>query len=228
MKIALLMNQHAYVGREYLAHLNSAGINVDVVNIGSYPKNNDLEGDRCGHLWQPLDIAILSEGLSSYSFSSLNDPAFITHLAKTKYDIGIQGGTGILKAPVIDKFKFGILNFHPGDIPKYRGCCAPEWQILEGNPVKSTCHIVDEGIDSGLIYKVKTLSLDYSNYHTMRATIYRETGKFMTDVIAEIVSNKGFISELIKQNEDEAIYRSIIDESDIKLINEILQNKRDK
>ena len=63
-----------------------------------------------------------------------------------KYDLGIQGGTSIINKEVFDKYKLGILNFHPGLLPQYRGCSAPEWQIYENKNVLASCHIIDEGI----------------------------------------------------------------------------------
>tara|TARA_B110001469_G_scaffold121589_1_gene131209 strand:+ start:531 stop:1214 length:684 start_codon:yes stop_codon:yes gene_type:complete len=226
MKIALLMNQHAYAGREYLMNLNAADIFVDVLCFGDNPRIDESEDIRCNNLWHPKEIESLVGRLDFYSFKSLSDPQFIKHLTDKKYDLGIQGGTGILKDNVFDIFKNGILNFHPGDLPQYRGCSAPEWQVLETNAVISTCHLISSAIDSGDIYKKKTLLLNYNNYHAMRASIYPETGKFVAETISEIVNNNGFLYELVKQDEESAQYRRPVQANYIAKINDILTSKR--
>ena len=47
-------------------------------------------------------------------------------------------------------FNIGIINFHP-ETSFYRGCSAPEWQLLEENEIICTAHFIDEGIDTGEI-----------------------------------------------------------------------------
>jgi methionyl-tRNA formyltransferase len=219
------MNQHSYAGREYLMNLNAADIFVDVLSFGDNPRIDESEDIRCNNLWIPKEIESLVESLNMYSFTSLSDPQFIKHITEKQYDLGIQGGTSILKDNVFDMFVNGILNFHPGDLPQYRGCSTPEWQVLETNAVISTCHLINSGIDSGDIYKKKTLALNYNNYHTMRASIYPETGKFVAEVISEIVNNNGFLHELIKQDESSAKYRQVVQDNYIEKINDILINK---
>lgn len=227
MKIALFMNQNAYAGREYLWKLRGAGIRVDIISIGNYSEEDANEDNRCNGLWKPHRMEELVSGFNLFSFSSLKANELLDHILRNEYDIGIQGGVGILKSKVIDKFRLGILNFHPGDLPIYRGCSAPEWQIVEGKDVISTCHLVDEGIDTGRIYAKRKLELDYSNYHTMRATVYPETAKFVADVMKDIIMHGGFLNEPVAQNETEAVYRKYIGEYKIKELNKILSKRED-
>ncbi|MDD5571821.1 MAG: formyltransferase family protein, partial [Bacteroidales bacterium] len=124
MKTAVIMNDNSYAGREYLQALRMQGIKADIVSIGNYPEINELEEKRCGGLWKPVSMETLRKTFTVFEFVSLNESSLIDFLKEKKYDVGIQGGTGILKENIINKFKSGILNFHPGDLPKYRGCSA--------------------------------------------------------------------------------------------------------
>jgi hypothetical protein len=46
-------------------------------------------------------------------------------------DLGLVFGFGLIfKKNYIDKFKHGIWNFHPGDLPKYRGRHPVTWAFL--------------------------------------------------------------------------------------------------
>ena len=214
MKIALVMNDNSYCGREYLSALRESGIKVDTIVIGRHPEVNESEEYRCGGLWTPPpQIALLKEE-DVNRFSSLNDNKLKTFLNIRKYDIGIQGGTGIIRYDIFGSFRLGMLNFHPGDLPLYRGCSAPEWQLYEGNPVICTCHLIDEGIDSGaIVRKRKIFQMGEGSYHEMRSLIYPRAAQFMVDVLKNI--NESDMINATKQHEEEACYRKYIGEAKI-------------
>ena len=173
------MNKNSYSGREYLYELLKREIKVDAIQIGKYPEIDDIEEKRCGGLWQPKKIKILKKLHNFYFFSSLDSKNLLSFLKKMKYDICIQGGTGLINKKLISSFNLGIINFHPGDLPYYRGSSAPEWQLWENKPIVSTCHLVDEGIDSGPIFEKRVLKINTESYFSFRASIYPETAKFV-------------------------------------------------
>lgn len=225
MKIALLMNHNSYAGREYLDRIKIQQIAVDVLSIGNFPERNVIEDERCDSLWNPKSFDQLVKHLNHFHFSSLGGAIFHKFLSEKEYDICIQGGTGIIGEKVYQKFRLGILNFHPGDLPKYRGCSGPEWQIFENKPVICTCHIIDAGIDTGKIYQKKQLNLDFTSYYTMRASVYPEISKFLVEVVQGIIEHNGFIHPPKKQNEKNAHYRKYIGNDTIEILKKRLQNK---
>ncbi|MBF0300015.1 MAG: hypothetical protein HQK51_14930 [Oligoflexia bacterium] len=219
MKIALLMNHNSYPGREYLLSLKKANISVDVLLIGQYPIINKLEEDRCGGLWNPPPLDNILTDISHFHFDTLKSQRLINHLSQANYDIGIQGGTGIIKNSVISLFKIGILNFHPGDLPLYRGCSAPEWQLVEGRPIVCTCHLIDEGIDSGSILSKKVLSPILNSYFSFRSTIYPEIAKFIVEILLKYLKYPELIrSHFAKQDNSKAVYRKYIGDEMIQMI----------
>ena len=66
-------------------------------------------------------------------------------------DVGIIAGARILKKPVIDAFRMGIINFHPGMIPEARGLDALLWSIHGDVPLGVTAHLIDEQVDAGRV-----------------------------------------------------------------------------
>ena len=182
-----------------------------------------VEDQRCGNLWKPKNQEFLCKYHDFYSFDSLKSKRLIDFLNHKKYDIGIQWGTGIISDSIIKKFNLGILNFHPGLLPKYRVCSAPEWQIFEGQKIYSTCHIIDKDIDTGDILEVKELKVLKHSYHEFRPSICVETSKFVVKIIKEIISNKGFKKTPYKQNENNARYLSYIGEEKINTIKKIFK-----
>ena len=65
----------------------------------------------------------------------------------------------------INKFKFGIINAHPGDLPRYRGNACPNWAILNSeSKVVLSFHLMDEGLDSGPIIMKEDFQLNNDTY----------------------------------------------------------------
>jgi len=210
MKIAIIMNKNSYPGREYLKAFNKAKIVVDVISIGNFPEIDEIEEERCGGFWTPPSQSELTKELKVKFYDSLKDEKLIEYLGSSSYDVGIQGGTGIIKNNIIMSFKYGILNFHPGDLPEYRGCSAPEWQLYENKNIISTCHLIDEGIDSGKIIEKKKLAVSLESYELFRASIYVETAKFVVEIINKLMLNIDIIKLAKVQNARNANYRKYI------------------
>ena len=202
------MNQNSYPGREYLSKLKD--LKIDVISIGEYPEFNNYEEERCGNLWKPEPVQELSKHFDFYSFKSLKSKKLEEFLISKNYHVGIQGGTGIIKSNIIRLFNFGLFNFHPGDLPHYRGCSAPEWQLYEQKEIVSTAHIIDKGIDTGAIFSKKELDVSLRSYAHFRASIYPETSKFVRDVILDIIRRDDLNLKLVPQDEEQAKYRKYI------------------
>ena len=62
----------------------------------------------------------------------------------------------IVKSPLLNYPKHGIINLHPSYLPYNRGRDAKYWTIIEDTPFGSTIHFIDSGIDSGdIIFQEK-------------------------------------------------------------------------
>lgn len=226
LKIAILMNDNNYCGREYAKALVERKIEIDVITIGKFPEKNKVEDERCGYLWNPplLKETLLPNRI--FNFHSLKSDKLVRFLKEKSYDVGIQGGTGVITRSIINEFKYGILNFHPGDLPQYRGCSAPEWQIWEENEIVCTCHLVNEKIDAGDIFRKKVLDVPKDDYFRMRSQIYVEIGKFVCEIIENL--NKDFLQQCKTQDESLANYRKYIGDEKIKLLISRMHNQKNE
>jgi phosphoribosylglycinamide formyltransferase-1 len=74
-------------------------------------------------------------------------------------DLGIIAGARILKKEVIDAFKIGILNIHPGVLPYVRGLDTLKWTIYNNYPIGVTGHLINEKVDAGRIIEIKEVKL---------------------------------------------------------------------
>lgn len=210
MYVAILMNEHSYAGREYAKHLCHTNINFDILSIGDYPAVNQVEQERCDGRWTPPKITSVCEQSSIYYFTSLKSDELLSHIQKHQYDVGIQGGTGFISQDVIDAFGGRILNFHPGDLPAYRGSSAPERQVFDGNDIIGSCHILVTDLDAGPVLEKRPLNVDMKSYHTMRASIYPELAKFVCDVLKNLRQDDKLFNEAEPQDENKAECKSYI------------------
>lgn len=119
-----------------------------------------------------LHPKILCESLKiPYSVISHNSSKCIRFLKNKKFDIGIVLGARILREEVINCFKIGILNLHPGLLPENRGLDTHQWAILNMIPQGATAHLIDRKMDRGRILirkKIKIYTQD-----TLKDFFYR-------------------------------------------------------
>lgn len=78
-------------------------------------------------------------------------------LKNKNIDIGVIAGARILKEPVINSVKKGIINVHPGLLPEGRGIDALQWAIYENRPLGVTSHVINKKVDHGYIIKKEVI-----------------------------------------------------------------------
>lgn len=71
----------------------------------------------------------------------------------------------IINKKIISLFKHGILNSHPGDLPKYKGNACPNWAILNfEKKIGLTIHAMTKDLDSGPILIKKYMRINFNTY----------------------------------------------------------------
>ena len=217
--IALLTRHNSYIGREYSAALIASGIDFEVLAFGNYPDYEKVEESRCGGLWRPLSTDQIAESRKVERFVSTRDERFLHHMTRAEYRFGIQGDIGeIIDKNLLSLFPEGIINFHPGDLPAYRGCDAPEWQLLHGLPVICTAHFVDEGIDTGPVIGKKKLSLHYESYHKFRASLYPEIAEYVAQTFGVLLEQE----KIITSPQTSGIYRKRMSDETLQEVRRLL------
>ena len=78
-----------------------------------------------------------------------NDRRAVALLREWSPDLVIFTGGNILRQPVLDVPRLGVLNVHLGFLPEVRGMSAPEWSLLKNVPLGITIHYMDAGVDTG-------------------------------------------------------------------------------
>ncbi len=70
-------------------------------------------------------------------------------IKKYDLDVGIILGARILKENIINTFKIGVINMHPGMLPHNRGLDNLKWAILKGYKQGVSVHLISKEIDQG-------------------------------------------------------------------------------
>lgn len=86
------------------------------------------------------------------------------HLVKADVVVSVNF-VNIIPKYFINRFKFGIINAHAGDLPRYRGNACPNWAILNNeSKVVLSFHLMDEKLDSGAVIRKETFKLKDNTY----------------------------------------------------------------
>ena len=91
-----------------------------------------------------------------HRISDINNPSVTELLHKLEPDIIVSAYFNqIIKEPVIELPKVGILNIHPGWLPAYRGAMAYFWVLKNGSEKAGvSIHWIDKGIDTGKLVPI--------------------------------------------------------------------------
>ena len=163
-----------------------------------------LDGKRCTE----KDLSIWNDRtkgkfpLSDFSiFENYNIPTFFfknhcsasteSFLKNRDISLIINAGTPrILKNNIISIPTRGVLNVHPGILPKYRGCTVVEWSIYNDDKVGATAHFMTEGIDEGPIILTEEYSfLKGDSYSGVRIKVYENSFSLMSKAIKHVITN---------------------------------------
>ena len=82
-----------------------------------------------------------------------NSPRAIAQLRRWSPDLIVFTGGNILRKPLLQVPRLGVVNVHLALLPDVRGMSSPEWSLLKHVPVGITIHSIDAGIDTGPIFQ---------------------------------------------------------------------------
>ncbi len=135
-------------------------------------------GDRFPSL-SGVELNLYSSQTTRIPYYFVNNHNSVETLELLK-DLGIHclynGGTPRkLSNDLISSVRNGIVNIHPGELPKYRGCSAVEWSIFYDDKVCNTAHFMSERYDCGPVILAEPcfISKDLS-YQSIRVLVFRE------------------------------------------------------
>lgn len=120
-------------------------------------------------------------------------------LKETCSDVAVSVNySGIIPSSITSLFRFGILNSHGGDLPRYRGNACQAWAILNGEERIGLCvhRMIGGELDSGDILAREFLSIDNSTKVTqVWAWMNNRVPALFVEAINKLSTNPDYILE---------------------------------
>jgi len=81
----------------------------------------------------------------------INHPSVVDIADRRAPDVIAVFGTALIRGPLLERGRLGMLNLHGGLSPEYRGADCTFWALYNGEPEKIGCtlHFINAGIDTG-------------------------------------------------------------------------------
>ena len=96
----------------------------------------------------------------------------------------------ILDEKIINKFKTGIVNFHPSYLPFGRGKDPYFWSIVNDEPFGISCHFIDKKIDSGSLIMQKKITKDWTDTgESLREKAIKELKLVIKDWVSKVIKS---------------------------------------
>jgi folate-dependent phosphoribosylglycinamide formyltransferase PurN len=154
---------------------------------------NDSAVEPAAQDGPPVDVPTYcrSRGIAFLETGPLDSADAVAAIKALGPDLGIHAGAGLLRRPLIDAFRLGVLNAHMGLLPAYRGMNVAEWAALEGAPVGCTVHLIDTGIDTGPILATQEVAIaGCGSIAALRGAVDRAQLALLGDIVESIVGGR--------------------------------------
>ena len=186
--VFLVLEEHPY-GREMLMQLLEAGhipmaIIEESSEIAEEEKTKFLERIK-GHRVAPTFTELLEgRDIPRYKVPHHNKKQCRVLMEELKPDLGVLGGTRIIRKRILEIPPDGMLNSHPGLLPEVRGSASPAWSVYYDIPIGATCHFIDPNIDTGDIVIRREIPIHRGDtYEKLCWLTLVEAGTLMTEAV---------------------------------------------
>lgn len=127
---------------------------------------------------------------------SVNDDLTRKALVDLDPAVVVVVGTRIIGRATLACVEASFVNLHAGITPRYRGVHGGYWALVEGRPdlVGSTVHLVDAGIDTGLVLRQATFGATRRDSFATYPFLHLAAGvPPLIDVVNEVLAGKQLV-----------------------------------
>jgi folate-dependent phosphoribosylglycinamide formyltransferase PurN len=163
-----------------------------------------------------------------YFVDNHNSESVISIIKETGTDCLLNAGTPRkLNKRIIDVCDHGIVNIHPGILPKYKGCSAVEWSLYNDDKVGNTAHFMTEEYDVGPIIKFEWYEFTKcTDYQSIRVEVYKRGCMLAGRVLSLIMNSKLVPSDIPIQEKTTSKYWSPITEDKMKIVSDRIKKSK--
>jgi methionyl-tRNA formyltransferase len=191
----LVLEEHPY-GQIMLARLLEQGhlpglILQESSDVADIEREKFLLRMRGQPLAQPISRVLAGTKTPMYTVENHNDPVCQELLREYQPDLTVLGGTRIIKKPLMDIPARGMINSHPGLLPRLRGSASVGWALYKDLPVGATVHFIDHGIDTGDIILRQELKVYRTDtYESLNYRVACLAGSLMAEALTGFKENR--------------------------------------
>jgi methionyl-tRNA formyltransferase len=151
---------------------------------------------------------LISPSVPIFKTQNHNSKHCVELVNDLKLDLLVNCGTPRkLTSELLNCTRIGVLNVHPGILPKYRGSSAVEWSIYNGDKPGNTAHFMGEGYDDGNIILAESINLHMgSDYKKIRISVFEKNFEIMANAVEKIYNDK--MTSSVGEVQDENIART--------------------
>ncbi len=187
------MEYASETGIEIVSELKRMNIPIhSIICIGHKfsRKRSELLKQRTGGKYKRPDFTQLfvDTSIPIYLADHVNNDYCYNLIKSLDIDILVFEGSNIIRKPIYDLPKIGMLNVHAALLPYFRGCSCMEWSILNDFPLGVTSHFIIRAVDAGPI--IERIQLKYNaedSYTDLRAKSIYLVGYAMGQAVNKIL-----------------------------------------
>lgn len=226
-RVVVLSSWRSPILGTILQHLAAEGIAIHsiVFDGEKSPRSLAIHEERTqGHFQEKTIFDLEQLHLPCYFMRDHQDENCLALLAKIQPDLLVNGGVRqILRTPLLHAASIGVVNGHPGLLPKYRGCTCLEWAVYNNDPVGATCHFMDTGIDSGPVIFSQPMPVSPGEpYERIRSRIIDHSAHVLARGIRRIFQ-EGLRPELLLSIGEKSYY-NVMPEDKLQQVKEKLRS----
>lgn len=126
-----------------------------------------------------------------YFVKNHNSKEFLDLIRKLDINCMLNAGTPRkISQNILNHVEKGIVNVHPGVLPKYRGCSCIEWAIYNDDQIGNTVHLMTSDYDAGPVLKIETYNFSQqSNYKDIRTHVLLRSVELAAESLEMLANN---------------------------------------
>jgi RimJ/RimL family protein N-acetyltransferase/methionyl-tRNA formyltransferase len=191
--VVMIMMAENIFGREIARVFLEAGTPLNAVIV----ERGNARADRMRNylnnpFYTPPELSELVTVATIHTVKNLNGDDTKEVLESLEPDIIVLGGTSrIIKPNIYSLAKRGCVNAHPGKLPEFRGLDPVTWALFAGEEVYVSCHIVDEGVDTGpLLLSEEVEQVEGDTILRIRIRAMQKSAEILQRSVIEFVKNQ--------------------------------------
>ena len=142
-----------------IKHLHSKGLIFKAIVTEEAYDEYDIKHEDFRSLAQEI-------GAAFFMTKSMNIPELLSIIKSNNIKVGISANWKYtIQAGFLEMFDYGILNFHLGNLPDYKGNATVNWSIINGeSSINGNIHKMELEVDTGDIISRKKIPISNDSY----------------------------------------------------------------